>query len=135
MQTNTAMNDPEASASCTRVLVVEDEFLIRMLVADHLRETGFNVIEACNGDEAITILKSGIMVDLVFTDVRMPGTTDGLGLLAFVKRTRPSLPVVMTSGHLPPGLALAGGATRFLSKPCGLDTITDAISTAILQAA
>ena len=135
MQINYAMNETEASASCTKVLVVEDEFLIRMLIADHLRETGFNVIEACNGDEAITILQSGITVDLVFTDVRMPGTTDGLGLLAYVRRTQPGVPVVMTSGHLLPGLALAGGATRFLSKPCGLDTITEAISTAILQAA
>lgn len=115
--------------------MVEDEFLIRTVVSDHLRETGFSVVEACNGDEAITILKSGIMIDLVFTDVRMPGTTDGLGLLAYVKQTRPCVPVVMTSGHLPPGLALAGGATQFLSKPCRLDAIAEAINSAILQAA
>lgn len=133
MQLNAMMNQKVASAISATVLVVEDEFLIRMIVADHLRETGFTVVEACNGDEAITILKSGVPFDLVFTDVRMPGSTDGLGLLAYVKSTQPELPVVMTSGHLAPGLALSGGATQFLSKPCDLDTITEALSAAILQ--
>ncbi|WP_309627310.1 response regulator [Brevundimonas sp.] len=114
-----------------RVLVVEDEFLIRMLVADHLRDAGFTVVEAFNGDEAIAILTSGVPIDLVFTDVRMPGAADGLELLAFVKRTRPGLPVLMTSGHLEPELAYAGGAQRFLSKPCDPDLIVNAIQAAL----
>ena len=134
MQINSVTNRSMTTALCTRVLVVEDEFLIRMLVSDHLREMGYNVVEACNGDEAVTVLKSGILIDLVYTDVRMPGATDGLALLAFVKRTQPDTPVVMTSGHLSPGLALAGGASHFLSKPCDLDSITAAIDEALLQA-
>lgn len=131
MQLNSMMNQAMEPAIATRVLVVEDEFLIRMIVADHLRETGFTVVEACSGDEAITILKSGVLIDLVFTDVRMPGATDGLALLAYVKRTQPDTPVVITSGHLAPGLALSGGATQFLSKPCDLDSITQALNAAI----
>ena len=114
-----------------RVLVVEDEFLIRLLVADHLREAGFTVLEAFNGDEAIAILTAGAVVDLVFTDVRMPGAADGMALLEFVQRTQPELPVLMTSGHLEPELAYAGGAARFLPKPCDPEAVIDAIRAAL----
>lgn len=120
-----------AAPGLPRVLVVEDEFLIRMLVADHLRDAGFTVIEAFNGDEAIAILTTGAPIDLVFTDVRMPGAADGMALLAFIKRTQPDLPVVMTSGHLEPELAYAGGARRFLDKPCDPDFVVAAIRTAL----
>lgn len=121
---------PQA-ASMPRVLVVEDEFLIRLLVADHLREAGFTVVEAFNGDEAIAILNAGALIDLVFTDVRMPGAADGMALLGFVKRTRPDLPVLMTSGHLEPQLAYAGGAAEFLPKPCDPEAVIDAVRAAL----
>ena len=120
-----------ATADGPRVLVVEDEFLIRMLVADHLRDAGFIVIEAFNGDEAISLLTAGVPIDLVFTDVRMPGAADGMDLLSFIKRTRPDLPVLMTSGHLEPELAYSGGAERFLPKPCDPDFVVAAIQSAL----
>lgn len=122
-------------AEAPRVLIVEDEFLIRMLIADHLREIGYTVIEAFNGDEAIAILKTGAPFDLVFTDVRMPGTSDGMAVLEFVRQTRPELPVLVTSGHLNPDLAHAAGASGFLNKPCELDTVTAAIGLALRNAA
>ncbi len=56
-----------------RFLVVEDEMLIRIMVSDSLRDAGLNVIEAFNADEAIRILHSGVKVDLMLSDVRMPG--------------------------------------------------------------
>jgi DNA-binding NtrC family response regulator len=127
MQTYLIQNQEEPPTSPTRVLVVEDEFLIRISVSDHLRETGFAVVEASNGDEAISVLKAGVAFDVVFTDVRMPGATDGLGLLAYVRATQPGLPVVVTSGHLAPGLAIAGGAVEFLAKPCGLERLAHAL--------
>lgn len=131
-----SMKNPVAEASQSPcVLVVEDEFLIRLLVADHLREAGFTVIEAINGEEAIAVLTAGALVDLVFTDVRMPGSVDGIELLSFVKRVRPELPVIMTSGHLEPELAYAGGAVAFLSKPCDLDGVTIALRAALQAAA
>ena len=127
-----AMTDQALNAPIMpRVLVVEDEFLIRMLVADHLRAEGFTVVEALNGDEAIAILTAGALVDLVFTDVRMPGAADGMALLEFVKRTQPELPVLMTSGHLEPQLAYAGGAAQFLPKPCDPEAVIDAIRAAL----
>lgn len=124
MQSNSTPDLDPGTVDAPRILVVEDEFLIRLLVADHLRESGFIVLEAFNGEEAIAILKSGALVDLVFTDVRMPGAIDGLGLLDFIKQAAPDLPVIVTSGHLQPDLALAGGAVQFLPKPCDLDGIT-----------
>ena len=131
MQLNSMPEEDADAGGLITVLVVEDEFLIRMLVADHLRDAGFVVIEAFNGDEAIDILATGAAIDLVFTDVRMPGSADGMDLLAFVQSTRPDLPVLMTSGHLEPELAYAGGAQRFLSKPCDPDFVVAAIRKAV----
>jgi DNA-binding NtrC family response regulator len=67
------------------ILVVEDELFIRMFISDAFRDEGYTVIEAFNADEAVDILKAGKAVDLVFSDVRMPGTLDGIGLLRFIK--------------------------------------------------
>lgn len=99
------------------ILVVEDELFVRIFISDALRDAGYRVLEAFNGDEAVEILNSGAHVDLVLSDVRMPGSVDGLGLLAFVRDKFPTLPVVISSGHLNPELALENGATRFLPKP------------------
>jgi CheY-like chemotaxis protein len=101
----------------TRLLVVEDEVLIRMYVCDVLREAGYDVIEAADGDQAVDVLKAGIAVDLVLSDVRMPGLTDGLALLAFVRQNLAGLPVILASGHLPPEIAFEEGAAQFLAKP------------------
>ena len=104
-----------------RLLVVEDEVLIRLFVSDLLRDAGYDVVEAVNGDEAVDILKAGIPIDLVLSDVRMPGSTDGLALLRFVRENLAGLPVIITSGHLEPAVALAAGAAQFLAKPFKLD--------------
>ena len=130
MQTISIRTRELPPANAGRVLVVEDEFLIRMIVSDYLREIGFTVVEACSGDEAVAVLRSGVLFDVVFTDVRMPGSTDGLALLAYVRATQPDLPVVVTSGHLLPALALAGGAVEFLAKPCGLEQVAEALCAA-----
>ena len=122
-------------AESPRVLVVEDELLIRILVADHLRDAGFTLVEAFNADEAIAILTAGVPIDLVFTDVRMPGAADGMALLEFTTRTRPNVPVLITSGHLEPELAYAGGATLFVPKPCDPDALTLALRSALEAAA
>lgn len=100
-----------------RLLVVEDEVLIRMFVCDLLRDAGYDVVEAVNGDEALDLLKAGISIDLVLSDVRMPGSTDGLALLRFVRDNLAGTPFIVTSGHLEPGVALAAGASQFLAKP------------------
>ena len=80
---------PAEALRVGNVLIVEDEVIIRMIVGDGLRDYGNTVIEAMNADEAVEILNSGVRVDLVFSDVRMPGTRDGLGLLSFVRANLP----------------------------------------------
>jgi CheY-like chemotaxis protein len=114
-----------------RLLVVEDEILIRMFVCDVLRDAGYDVIEAVCGDEAVNILKSGLTIDLVLSDVRMPGATDGLALLSFVRNNLDGLPVILTSGHLSPEIAFADGAAQFLAKPF---KIADALRVIELEA-
>jgi PleD family two-component response regulator len=75
-----------------RILVVEDEVLIRCLICDDLREAGFVVVEAENADEASSYLASGAPVDLIFSDVHMPGSMDGLDLARRIRNERPCLP-------------------------------------------
>ena len=100
-----------------RIMVVEDELLIRIVVSDDLRDAGYEVIEACSGDEALAILESAVHVDLILSDVRMPGSIDGMALLDRVGQMTPGLPVVITSGHLDGCAALSAGACCFVAKP------------------
>lgn len=110
------LHDSDVTEAHPCILVVEDEFLIRLVLCESLREEGYFVIEARNADEALVILDLQ-MPNLVITDVRMPGSVDGIGLLALVKLSHPKLPVIMTSGHFSADNALAAGADNFITKP------------------
>jgi CheY-like chemotaxis protein len=81
------------------VLVVEDEVLVRMVIADYLRECGYRVIEAGSAAEAVTVLSSPEPVDIVFSDIQMPGEMDGFGLATWVRQNQPWLKVLLTSGN------------------------------------
>ena len=92
-------NDPSPSpAAAPSVLVVEDEVLVRTSVAEYLRACGYRVLEANDADEAILILRSDGRIDIVFTDVQMPGSLDGFGLAQWVRRERPEIRIIITSG-------------------------------------
>ena len=80
------------------ILVVEDDVLVRSMAAAFLRECGFDLIEANGADEAIRVLQAEIRVDIVFSDIQMPGSMDGFGLARWVRRERPWLKVILTSG-------------------------------------
>lgn len=82
-----------------RILVVEDEALIRFAIAEALREQGASVVEAASADEAWQYLKSGGSVGLVFTDHKMPGSMTGAELAARVSQNYPSVVVVIASGY------------------------------------
>jgi CheY-like chemotaxis protein len=98
------------------ILVVEDEILVRLMVADELRTEGFVVLEAINAEEALVVLQGPEPIDLLLTDVRMPGAGDGLTLAATVRALWPELKIIVVSGHLPggPSPAIADG---FFVKP------------------
>jgi DNA-binding NtrC family response regulator len=82
------------------VLIVDDEPAIRGFLYDYLSESGFNALTAASADEAVKLLETETAIDLVFSDVRMPGTLDGFGLAHWVMEHRPGLPVILASGDL-----------------------------------
>lgn len=116
------------------VLIVEDEVLIRMVIAEELRDAGYEVVEACDGEEALALLRCPVHIDLILSDVRMPGPVDGLALLSIVQTERPALPFILMSGHLEPQLATSAGAVRFLPKPFMLNVASDAVREALENA-
>lgn len=85
--------------SQTTILVIEDEPLIRMTVADDLRDAGFEVLDVGNADEALRLLEKQSSIHAIFTDIDMPGTLDGLRLAWIVKDRWPQVEIVITSGH------------------------------------
>src|SRR6202012_1732112 len=99
------------------VLVVEDEALIRMHCADMIRDLGFEVIEAVDADEAVSLLESVPGIKVVFTDIQMPGSMDGLRLAAAIRDRWPPVALLITSGKVrPPTDDMPDGA-RFIPKP------------------
>jgi CheY-like chemotaxis protein len=99
------------------ILVVEDEFLIRMEAMNTIRDAGFDVVEANNADEAILILESRLDITVVFTDVQMPGSMDGLKLAAAIRGRWPPIKIVATSGLLDIRKEDLPLGSRFLPKP------------------
>src|SRR4029077_9241187 len=81
------------------VLVVEDEPLVRMVATEIAEEADFDVISVANADEAISVLEGGVDVSVVFTDVHMPGSIDGLRLAQSVHERWPPVGLIVTSGR------------------------------------
>lgn len=88
----------KGAAVATRVLLVEDESLIRMILAEALADEGFEVLEAASGDEAAHVAE-GAGFDLLLTDIQMPGRLDGVALARHLLQSRPDLPVVYVTGR------------------------------------
>jgi DNA-binding NtrC family response regulator len=83
------------------ILVVEDDILVRMPIAQYLRDCGYKVIEASNADEAMQVLQhQETVVDVLFSDIEMPGAVDGFGLAKWVGEHRPGLNVLL-AGTVP----------------------------------
>ena len=93
------MGSAEHRASLPTILIVEDEFLARAMLSDHLQECGFMVFEAGSADEAITTIETGIPIDLVLTDIRMPGSMNGFGLAKWISANKPKISVILASGE------------------------------------
>jgi CheY-like chemotaxis protein len=106
------------------VLVVEDEPLLRMMAMDLVEEAGFEAIEARDADEAIEILEARIDIHIVFTDVDMPGSMDGLKLAAAIRDRWPPIQIVITSGHFRFDDGEIPAQTVFFSKPYDVSEVT-----------
>jgi CheY-like chemotaxis protein len=113
-------------SACKRpvVLIVEDEFLIRIDTRAAVEMAGFDVVEAGDADEAIAILAAHNDVRLIFTDVHMPGSMDGLKLAHFVRDRWPPVKIVATSGRIRLTDSDLPEGGRFLPKPYSAAEIT-----------
>ncbi len=116
-----------------RVLVVEDEPLLRLFNADMLIDAGFDVVEACDADEALRLLETVDGIRVVFTDVEMPGALDGFALAERIETRWPQIGVVVTSGRCRPATSFAAPARCFVPKPFRAAQIVGAID-AFMQA-
>jgi DNA-binding NtrC family response regulator len=91
------------------ILVVEDDILVRMPIAQYLRDCGYKVIEASNSDEAMQVmLHQDTSVDVVFSDIEIPGAVDGFGLAKWIRQHRPGLDVLL-AGTVPRAVENAKG--------------------------
>ena len=82
-----------------RILIVDDVLLVRMWIADFLRGRGFDVVEAASGEEAIRVLEAGFAIDVVVSDLYMPGAAiDGVSLARWLRQARPDLKIILASG-------------------------------------
>lgn len=99
------------------VLVVEDESLLRFDIADYLAENGFEVHEAASADQALKILEAVPEIRLVFTDIDMPGSMDGLKLSAAVRDRWPPVHIIVTSGNRIADKAELPAGSLFFAKP------------------
>ena len=107
------------------VLIVEDEFLLRMDAVDAIAAAGFEVVEAGNADQAIEILEARPDITVVFTDIQMPGSMDGLKLARAVRGRWPPIKIVATSGRVNVAQTDLPDGGRFLPKPYSPDQLTD----------
>jgi two-component system, response regulator PdtaR len=110
------MNKPAASQKAV-ILVVEDEPFLRFLAADVLEEEGFDVAEAANAENAMRVLESRQDINLVFTDIALPGDLDGMDLVRHVQHRWPHIQLVITSGQTKPSPAEMPEDGRFIAKP------------------
>lgn len=110
-----------------RILVVEDETFVRMDVVEMLRVAGFDVLEAANADEAIGMLERSTDIRLVFTDIDMPGSMNGLKLAAAVRDRWPPVSIIATSGHFKIQAGDLPADARFIPKPYQSAQIVSAI--------
>jgi two-component sensor histidine kinase len=139
------------SAALRAVLVVEDEMMLRMRAVDMVEDAGFAAVEAINADDALAILQSRSDIELLFTDIQMPGSMDGLKLAFAVHERWPAIKIILVSGQLKLTDNDKPLDSRFFGKPLGekqmiaemqdmmgkgaLKIVPDEVSAAIAKAA
>jgi CheY-like chemotaxis protein len=118
----------EAQPVMAKLLIAEDDIFIRATIAQFLRDAGFDVFEASSTDEAMSVFEAGTEIDLLFSEIRMPGSMDGRELAVRVKDRWPATHIMLTSGY--PG-ALGEVRDRFLPKPYRPLSVLAAILSAV----
>jgi PAS domain S-box-containing protein len=118
------LQEPSAPNPAGVVLLVEDDAEVASLVSEMIREIGYTVIRAGSADAALGALANGRTIDLLFSDIMMPGTMSGVDLAREAKRRRPDLPILLTSGYAHAALRVATGeGFEVLNKPYDIDNL------------
>jgi CheY-like chemotaxis protein len=112
------------------VLVVEDEPLVLDMISQELSDQGFAVLEADTAEAALSIIQSGQSVDVLFTDIRLPGEMDGWRLAAMVRESMPQLPIIYATGYTVERSAQVPGSV-FMKKPYRPSAVADTIRTLV----
>jgi CheY-like chemotaxis protein len=111
------------------ILVIEDEVIVRLHMAAQLRRSGFRVLEAGNADEALRLLGDDTHLAAVITDLKMPGSLDGLELCSWINHARPSLKIIITTAYPDLGGRIPEGCRydAMMQKPCDPDAIAQTL--------
>jgi two-component system, response regulator PdtaR len=109
------------------VLIVEDEFLLRMDAVEFIKDSGFKVYQASGADEAIAVLELHNDIRAVFTDIQMPGSMDGLKLAHYVRGRWSPVQLIITSGHARPPAEDMPVGSGYVGKPYRLDRVVDSL--------
>ena len=120
------MQQPKAGTG-PAVLIVEDEILLLMDAIDSLEAAGFEVVDAKNADDAIAMLEQRNDIVLIFTDIDIPGSMDGLKLAHFVKNRWPPIKIIATSGHAKIKANDLPEGSRFIPKPYKAPEVAETI--------
>jgi CheY-like chemotaxis protein len=124
--------EPRRPASAGCVLLVEDDNEVAALVTEMLEQLGYCVTRAASAAAALGALSNGRAVDLVFSDIMMPGGMNGVDLAREIRRRRNNLPILLTSGYAEAAKeSAAAEGVRVLPKPYRLDELAAAVTTAI----
>lgn len=117
-------------ASDNRVLLVDDEAVVRFVTAEALRDQGFEVTEASNSAEALALFKKPDHFDILFTDVAMPGGIDGVELASMIRHLDPDIPILIASGfavNIEPRLGEVASPVIFVHKPYNLGKLVGTV--------
>lgn len=116
--------DKDPGRSKGLVLVVEDEPLVRMFAIHFVEDAGFEVVEAADADQAVAILEARSDLQIMFTDIDMPGSMDGMKLARAVRDRWPPIEIIIVSGHRRPVDDDLPARAVFFPKPYDVDAVT-----------
>lgn len=116
-----------SNRSSRSILIVDDEPLLRMSLADFFLDEGFDVLEAQSADQAIVIMEADPTIKIVVTDVQMPGSMDGLKLAHFIRDRWPPTALIVVSGAVRPTIDDLPATASFLAKPVEPRAVLDEI--------
>ena len=131
----TPANGPRESAPPPpTVLVVDDDVLVRMAICENLRDAGFQVVEASSAHDALGVMLAEVPIDVLLTDVQMPGAMDGFGLGFHARGASPDMKVLVMSSFLPASTGARLSPFEYIEKPFLPQTLIDRVRTMLGEA-